>query len=162
MADRQVLKCKVVTPSIPDHLLRLCFFPLLRSTTSPTTTLDTSGMRRYRTLSFISKSPDVLLTLILTRVCMLPCMAAADMNVCDSSRGLEDVKVSCASIHSDHSSGLSKTLQEYRHARFTFPYKLCSVTVGRIASPRPHSRHVRLFSSFFLPERCSSGRTRSL
>ncbi|XP_030259643.1 probable cation-transporting ATPase 13A3 isoform X7 [Sparus aurata] len=29
-------------------------------------------------------------------------------------RGLEDVKVSCASIHSDHSSGLSKTLQEYR------------------------------------------------
>ncbi|XP_073346675.1 polyamine-transporting ATPase 13A3-like isoform X2 [Pagrus major] len=29
-------------------------------------------------------------------------------------KGLEDVKVSCASIHSDHSSGLSKTLQEYR------------------------------------------------
>nr|XP_046263347.1 polyamine-transporting ATPase 13A3-like isoform X2 [Scatophagus argus] len=29
-------------------------------------------------------------------------------------KGLEDVKVSCASIHSDHSSGLSKPLQEYR------------------------------------------------
>ncbi|XP_044076314.1 polyamine-transporting ATPase 13A3-like isoform X3 [Siniperca chuatsi] len=29
-------------------------------------------------------------------------------------KGLEDVKVSCASIHSDHSSGLSKTLQDYR------------------------------------------------
>ncbi|XP_070775193.1 polyamine-transporting ATPase 13A3-like [Enoplosus armatus] len=29
-------------------------------------------------------------------------------------KGLEDVKVSCASIHSDHSAGLSKTLQEYR------------------------------------------------
>ncbi|KAI3375135.1 hypothetical protein L3Q82_021654 [Scortum barcoo] len=29
-------------------------------------------------------------------------------------RGLEDVKVTCASIHSDHSLGLSKTLQEYR------------------------------------------------
>ncbi|XP_036938816.1 probable cation-transporting ATPase 13A3 isoform X2 [Acanthopagrus latus] len=29
-------------------------------------------------------------------------------------KGLEDLKVSCASIHSDHSSGLSKTLQEYR------------------------------------------------
>lgn len=30
-------------------------------------------------------------------------------------RGLEDVKVSCADIHSDHSSGLSKTLQDYRY-----------------------------------------------
>ncbi|XP_076600171.1 polyamine-transporting ATPase 13A3-like [Chaetodon auriga] len=29
-------------------------------------------------------------------------------------KGLEDVKASCASIHSDHSAGLSKTLQEYR------------------------------------------------
>ncbi|KAM6989740.1 LOW QUALITY PROTEIN: polyamine-transporting ATPase 13A3-like [Tautogolabrus adspersus] len=29
-------------------------------------------------------------------------------------QGLEDLKVSCAHIHSDHSSGLSKTLQEYR------------------------------------------------
>ncbi|XP_041659728.1 probable cation-transporting ATPase 13A3 [Cheilinus undulatus] len=29
-------------------------------------------------------------------------------------KGLEDLKVSCANIHSDHSSGLSKTLQEYR------------------------------------------------
>ncbi|XP_049454947.1 polyamine-transporting ATPase 13A3-like isoform X2 [Epinephelus fuscoguttatus] len=33
-------------------------------------------------------------------------------------KGLEDVKVSCASIHSEHSSGLSKTLQDYR--RFFF------------------------------------------
>ncbi|XP_042354316.1 polyamine-transporting ATPase 13A3-like isoform X2 [Plectropomus leopardus] len=32
--------------------------------------------------------------------------------------GLEDVKVSCASIHSDHSSGLSKTLQDYRRLFF--------------------------------------------
>lgn len=30
-------------------------------------------------------------------------------------RGLEDVKVSCAGIHSDHSSGLSKALQDYRY-----------------------------------------------
>lgn len=30
-------------------------------------------------------------------------------------RGMEDVKVSCAGIHSDHSSGLSKTLQDYRY-----------------------------------------------
>ncbi|CAJ1071911.1 probable cation-transporting ATPase 13A3 isoform X1 [Xyrichtys novacula] len=29
-------------------------------------------------------------------------------------KGLEDLNVSCANIHSDHSSGLSKTLQEYR------------------------------------------------
>ncbi|XP_045907521.1 polyamine-transporting ATPase 13A3-like isoform X2 [Micropterus dolomieu] len=29
-------------------------------------------------------------------------------------KGLEDVKLSCASIHSDHSAGLSKTLQGYR------------------------------------------------
>ncbi|XP_041804878.1 probable cation-transporting ATPase 13A3 [Chelmon rostratus] len=29
-------------------------------------------------------------------------------------KGLEDLKLSCASIHSDHSCGLSKTLQEYR------------------------------------------------
>ncbi|XP_031710483.1 probable cation-transporting ATPase 13A3 isoform X5 [Anarrhichthys ocellatus] len=33
-------------------------------------------------------------------------------------KGLEDVKVSCASIHSDHSSGLSKTLQDYRRLFF--------------------------------------------
>ena len=44
------------------------------------------------------------------------CTAAVGMSVCDFSRGLEDLKVSCASIHSDHSSGLSKTLQEYRYA----------------------------------------------
>uniref|UniRef100_A0A8C9ZMV8 Polyamine-transporting ATPase 13A3 n=1 Tax=Sander lucioperca TaxID=283035 RepID=A0A8C9ZMV8_SANLU len=37
------------------------------------------------------------------------------MDACDFSRGLEDVKVSCASIHSAHSSGLSKTLQDYRY-----------------------------------------------
>lgn len=36
-------------------------------------------------------------------------------NVCDVSRGLEDVKMSCVSIHSDHSSGLPKTLQDYRY-----------------------------------------------
>eukprot|EP00066_Takifugu_rubripes_P025642 XP_011614908.1 PREDICTED: probable cation-transporting ATPase 13A3 isoform X1 [Takifugu rubripes] len=29
-------------------------------------------------------------------------------------KGLEDLKVSCASIHSDHSSGLARTLQAYR------------------------------------------------
>ncbi|XP_070701334.1 polyamine-transporting ATPase 13A3-like [Pempheris klunzingeri] len=29
-------------------------------------------------------------------------------------KGLEDVKVSCVSVHSDYSSGLSKTLQDYR------------------------------------------------
>uniref|UniRef100_UPI0037E71000 polyamine-transporting ATPase 13A3-like n=1 Tax=Semicossyphus pulcher TaxID=241346 RepID=UPI0037E71000 len=29
-------------------------------------------------------------------------------------KGLEDVNVSCAGVHSDHSSGLSKMLQEYR------------------------------------------------
>ncbi|XP_054482995.1 polyamine-transporting ATPase 13A3-like isoform X2 [Anoplopoma fimbria] len=33
-------------------------------------------------------------------------------------KGLEDVKVSCASIHSDHSPGLSKTLQDYRRLFF--------------------------------------------
>ncbi|XP_049888726.1 polyamine-transporting ATPase 13A3-like isoform X1 [Epinephelus moara] len=33
-------------------------------------------------------------------------------------KGLEDVKVSCASIHSEHSSGLSKTLQDYRRLFF--------------------------------------------
>ncbi|KAK5859455.1 hypothetical protein PBY51_021010 [Eleginops maclovinus] len=33
-------------------------------------------------------------------------------------KGLEDMKVSCASIHSDHSSGLSKTLQDYRRLFF--------------------------------------------
>lgn len=38
-----------------------------------------------------------------------------DMNVFGFSRGLEDLKVSCASIHSDHSSGLSKSVQNYRY-----------------------------------------------
>ncbi|XP_032388414.1 probable cation-transporting ATPase 13A3 isoform X4 [Etheostoma spectabile] len=33
-------------------------------------------------------------------------------------KGLEDVKMSCASIHSAHSSGLSKTLQDYRRLFF--------------------------------------------
>ncbi|KAM4551196.1 polyamine-transporting ATPase 13A3-like isoform 1-T1 [Odontesthes bonariensis] len=33
-------------------------------------------------------------------------------------QGLEDVKVSCSRIHSDHSCGLSKTLQEYRRLFF--------------------------------------------
>ncbi|XP_068427456.1 polyamine-transporting ATPase 13A3-like isoform X2 [Clinocottus analis] len=33
-------------------------------------------------------------------------------------KGLEDVEVSCASIHSDHSPGLSKTLQDYRRLFF--------------------------------------------
>ncbi|XP_061588580.1 polyamine-transporting ATPase 13A3-like isoform X2 [Cololabis saira] len=33
-------------------------------------------------------------------------------------QGLEDVKVSCACVHSDHSSGLSKTLQDYRRLFF--------------------------------------------
>uniref|UniRef100_A0A4W6FLE5 Polyamine-transporting ATPase 13A3 n=1 Tax=Lates calcarifer TaxID=8187 RepID=A0A4W6FLE5_LATCA len=32
--------------------------------------------------------------------------------------GLEDVNVSCASVHSDHSSGLSKMLQDYRRLFF--------------------------------------------
>uniref|UniRef100_A0A3B4XTS7 ATPase 13A3 n=1 Tax=Seriola lalandi dorsalis TaxID=1841481 RepID=A0A3B4XTS7_SERLL len=33
----------------------------------------------------------------------------------DTYKGLEDVKLSCSSVHSDHSSGLSKTLQDYSH-----------------------------------------------
>ncbi|XP_077955237.1 polyamine-transporting ATPase 13A3 isoform X4 [Gasterosteus aculeatus] len=33
-------------------------------------------------------------------------------------KGLEDVKMSCVSIHSDHSSGLPKTLQDYRRLFF--------------------------------------------
>ncbi|XP_056148990.1 LOW QUALITY PROTEIN: polyamine-transporting ATPase 13A3-like [Lampris incognitus] len=33
-------------------------------------------------------------------------------------KGLEDVKVSCAGIHSDHSSGLSKLLQDFRRLFF--------------------------------------------
>ncbi|GAA6222587.1 probable cation-transporting ATPase 13A3 isoform X1 [Lates japonicus] len=33
-------------------------------------------------------------------------------------KGLEDVNVSCASVHSDHSSGLSKMLQDYRRLFF--------------------------------------------
>ncbi|KAM4605087.1 polyamine-transporting ATPase 13A3-like isoform 2-T2 [Polymixia lowei] len=33
-------------------------------------------------------------------------------------KGLEDVKVSCASIHCDHSAGLSKPLQDYRRLFF--------------------------------------------
>uniref|UniRef100_A0AAX7UF54 Polyamine-transporting ATPase 13A3 n=1 Tax=Astatotilapia calliptera TaxID=8154 RepID=A0AAX7UF54_ASTCA len=33
-------------------------------------------------------------------------------------KGLEDVNVSCASLHSEHSSGLSKTLQDYRRLFF--------------------------------------------
>ncbi|XP_029931179.1 probable cation-transporting ATPase 13A3 isoform X2 [Myripristis murdjan] len=33
-------------------------------------------------------------------------------------KGLEDLKLSCASIHSDHSSGLSKARQEYRRLFF--------------------------------------------
>uniref|UniRef100_A0A3Q2VC59 Polyamine-transporting ATPase 13A3 n=1 Tax=Haplochromis burtoni TaxID=8153 RepID=A0A3Q2VC59_HAPBU len=33
-------------------------------------------------------------------------------------KGLEDVNVSCASLHSEHSSGLSKTLQDYRYMLF--------------------------------------------
>ena len=32
-----------------------------------------------------------------------------------SSRGLEDIRVSCSSIHSDHSSGITKLLQNYRY-----------------------------------------------
>lgn len=46
----------------------------------------------------------------------LLCVMTVEINVCDFSRGLEDIQVSCASIHSDHSSGLSKTLQDYRYA----------------------------------------------
>ncbi|KAM7379060.1 hypothetical protein PAMP_004634 [Pampus punctatissimus] len=33
-------------------------------------------------------------------------------------KGLEDVKVNCANIHTDHSSGLSKTLEDYRRLFF--------------------------------------------
>ncbi|KAF7669773.1 hypothetical protein LDENG_00124350 [Lucifuga dentata] len=33
-------------------------------------------------------------------------------------KGLEDLKVSCASVHSDHSSGLSKIVQNYRRLFF--------------------------------------------
>ncbi|XP_051809518.1 polyamine-transporting ATPase 13A3-like isoform X1 [Acanthochromis polyacanthus] len=33
-------------------------------------------------------------------------------------KGLEDVKVTCASIHSEHNSGLSKALQDYRRLFF--------------------------------------------
>uniref|UniRef100_A0A669E9Y5 Polyamine-transporting ATPase 13A3 n=1 Tax=Oreochromis niloticus TaxID=8128 RepID=A0A669E9Y5_ORENI len=40
------------------------------------------------------------------------------MNFYSFSRGLEDVNVSCASLHSEHSSGLSKTLQDYRRLFF--------------------------------------------
>ncbi|KAM6919321.1 polyamine-transporting ATPase 13A3-like [Xenentodon cancila] len=36
----------------------------------------------------------------------------------DSYQGLEDIEVSCACIHSDHSSGLCKTLQDYRRLFF--------------------------------------------
>uniref|UniRef100_A0A3B4U992 Polyamine-transporting ATPase 13A3 n=1 Tax=Seriola dumerili TaxID=41447 RepID=A0A3B4U992_SERDU len=36
----------------------------------------------------------------------------------ETYKGLEDVKLSCASVHSDHSSGLSKTLQDYRRLFF--------------------------------------------
>ncbi|XP_069568613.1 polyamine-transporting ATPase 13A3-like isoform X2 [Brachyistius frenatus] len=36
----------------------------------------------------------------------------------ESYKGLEDVKVSCASVHSDHNSGLPKTLQDYRRLFF--------------------------------------------
>ncbi|XP_071349000.1 polyamine-transporting ATPase 13A3-like isoform X2 [Trachinotus anak] len=36
----------------------------------------------------------------------------------DTYKGLEDVEVSCASVHSDHSSGLSKTVQDYRRLFF--------------------------------------------
>ncbi|XP_028284295.1 probable cation-transporting ATPase 13A3 isoform X2 [Parambassis ranga] len=36
----------------------------------------------------------------------------------ESYKGLEDVNVSCASIHSEHSSGLSKALQDYRRSFF--------------------------------------------
>ncbi|KAM9720213.1 polyamine-transporting ATPase 13A3-like [Menidia menidia] len=36
----------------------------------------------------------------------------------ESYQGLEDVKASCAHIHLDHSSGLSKTLQDYRRLFF--------------------------------------------
>ncbi|XP_024908394.1 probable cation-transporting ATPase 13A3 isoform X2 [Cynoglossus semilaevis] len=37
----------------------------------------------------------------------------------DFHKGLEDLKVSCASIHSDHSSGLSKSVQNYRRLFFS-------------------------------------------
>ncbi|XP_044224784.1 polyamine-transporting ATPase 13A3-like isoform X1 [Thunnus albacares] len=33
-------------------------------------------------------------------------------------KGLEDVKVSCENVHSDHSAGLSKTLEDYRRLFF--------------------------------------------
>lgn len=36
----------------------------------------------------------------------------------ESYKGLEDVKVSCADVHSKHSAGLSKALQEYRRLFF--------------------------------------------
>ncbi|KAG7227155.1 hypothetical protein INR49_013953 [Caranx melampygus] len=36
----------------------------------------------------------------------------------ETYKGLEDVKLSCASVHSDHSSGLHKTLQDYRRLFF--------------------------------------------
>ncbi|XP_040000025.1 probable cation-transporting ATPase 13A3 [Xiphias gladius] len=41
-----------------------------------------------------------------------------ERQIFESYTGLEDVKVSCAGIHSDHSSGLSKTRQDYRRLFF--------------------------------------------
>lgn len=63
------------------------------------------------------------LVLILWLIGVYFALRGCSINVCvcvTLRRGLDDVKVSCAGIHSDHSAGLSKTLQDYRYtATFT-------------------------------------------
>lgn len=59
-----------------------------------------------------------------------------------SFRGLEDLKVSCASVHSDHSSGLAKPLQEYRytHTHTRGPRRLAPTRVRlKVASIIPRA-----------------------
>lgn len=99
---------------------------------------------------------------------MYACTTAVAMSVCDFSRGLEDVKVSCASIHSDHSSGLSKTLQEYRYAHVFIHFSHLIDLLNKALIGLLNCIHVcdQIKSQIALNHvssgRCFSGRMRSL
>lgn len=57
---------------------------------------------------FMHEGPDVVMSGRAVHT------AIEDKTLC-FPRGLEDVKVSCAHIHSEHSRGLTKALQDYRY-----------------------------------------------
>lgn len=130
--------------------------PCHRSTTSPTTARNTTGTMWCRPLKSTSKSLNVLLKSFTRN----PNASRSSAALCDSSRGLEDVQASCASIHSDHSSGLSKTLQDYRYTpthTFHILHSFFSYLIDFVFLIKKASF---VFLWFFLSGPCFSGRMR--